>query len=37
MSEKQLKVFLEKIKVDPNLQENLKAAADFDAVAAIVK
>ena len=35
MSEKQLKAFLEMVKADAKLQENLKAAADLDAVAAI--
>ena len=37
MSEKQLKAFLEKVQVDTSLQEQLKAAADSDAVLAIVK
>ncbi len=37
MSEEQLKAFLEKVKVDTNLQEQLKAAADTNAVAAIAK
>ena len=33
----QLKSFLQKVKGDSNLQEKLKAAADFDAVLAIAK
>ena len=33
----QLKSFLQKVKGDSNLQEKLKAAADFDAVFAIAK
>ena len=37
MSEEQLKAFLEKVKGDTSLQENLKAAADANAVAAIAK
>ena len=37
MSEEQLKAFLEKVKSDAELQEKLKAAADNDGVAAIVK
>ena len=37
MSEEQLKAFLEKITADTSLQENLKAAADSDAVLAIAK
>ena len=37
MSEEQLKAFLEKVKSDTSLQENLKAAADANAVAAIAK
>ncbi|WP_114990935.1 Nif11-like leader peptide family natural product precursor [Synechococcus sp. UW179A] len=37
MSEEQLKAFLEKVKGDTELQENLKAAADADAVLAIAK
>ena len=32
MSEEQLKAFLEKVKGDTNLQEQLKAAADTNAV-----
>ena len=35
MSEEQLKAFLEKVKVDPGLQEKLRAAADIDALVAI--
>ena len=35
MSEEQLKAFLKKVKVDSSLQEKLKAAADYDAVALI--
>ena len=34
MSEEQLKAFLEKVKVDASLQEQLNAAADVDAVLA---
>ena len=37
MSEEQLKAFLEKVKSDTSLQEELKAAADADAVLAIAK
>ena len=37
MSEEQLKAFLEKVKADTSLQEQLKAAADSDAVLAIAK
>ena len=37
MSEEQLKAFLEKVKADTSLQENLKAASDSDAVLAIAK
>ena len=37
MSEEQLKAFLEKVKGDSSLQEQLKAAADSDAVLAIAK
>ena len=37
MSEEQLKAFLEKVKADTSLQENLKAAADVNAVVAIAK
>ncbi|ABM79128.1 Nif11-like leader peptide family natural product precursor [Prochlorococcus marinus] len=37
MSEEQLKAFLEKVQGDTSLQEQLKAAADTDAVAAIAK
>ncbi len=37
MSEEQLKAFLEKVKADTSLQEQLKAAADVDAVTAIAK
>ena len=37
MSEEQLKAFLEAVKVDAQLQEKLKAAADADAVVAIAK
>ena len=37
MSEEQLKAFLEKVKADISLQEQLKAAADPEAVLAIVK
>ena len=37
MSLEQLKAFLEKVKVNPNLQDKLKAAADVDAVVAIAK
>ena len=32
MSEEQLKAFIEKVKADTSLQENLKAAADSDGV-----
>ena len=37
MSLEQLKAFLEKVKGDTSLQENLKAAAESDAVVAIAK
>ena len=37
MSEDQLKAFLEKVKGDTSLQENLKAASDADAVVSIAK
>ncbi len=37
MLEEQLKAFLEKVKADTSLQEQLKAAADADAVTAIAK
>ncbi|KGG25563.1 MULTISPECIES: Nif11-like leader peptide family natural product precursor [unclassified Prochlorococcus] len=37
MSEEQLKAFLEKVKADTSLLEQLKAAADVDAVTAIAK
>ena len=37
MSEQQFKVFLEKVKGDTSLQEELKAAADNNAIAAIAK
>ena len=37
MSEEQLKAFLEKVKADTSLQENLKAAANFDVALAITK
>ena len=37
MSEKQLKAFLEAVKADTGLQEQLKAAGDADAVVAIAK
>ena len=37
MSEEQLKAFLEKVKADTSLQEQLKAAADSDAVLTIAK
>ena len=37
MSEEQLKAFLEAVKADAGLQENLKAAEDADAVVAIAK
>ena len=37
MSEEQLKAFLEKVKGDTNLQEQLKAAADTNAVMQIAK
>jgi predicted ribosomally synthesized peptide with nif11-like leader len=37
MSEEQLKAFLEAVKADEGLQEQLKAAADADAVVAIAK
>ena len=37
MSEEQLKAFLEKVKADTSLQEQLKAATDTDAVVEIAK
>ena len=37
MSEEQLKAFLEKVKGDTTLQEQLKAASDSEAVVAIAK
>ena len=37
MSEEQLKLFLEKVKADTSLQEELKGAADADAVVSIAK
>ena len=37
MSEEQLKAFIEKVKGDTSLQEQLQAAADSDAVLAIAK
>jgi predicted ribosomally synthesized peptide with nif11-like leader len=37
MSEDQLKAFLEAVKTDPALQEQLKAAKDADGVATIAK
>ena len=37
MSLEQLKAFLEKVKADASLKEKLKAAADSNAVLAIVK
>ncbi len=37
MSEEQLKAFLEKVKDDTSLQEQLKAAVDADAVVEIAK
>ena len=37
MSEEQLKAFLEAVKADAGLQEQLKAAADADAVVALAK
>ena len=37
MSEEQLKAFLEKVKSDTELQVNLKAAADSNAVVSIAK
>ena len=37
MSEEQLKAFLEKVKADTSLKEQLKAAGDADAVLAIAK
>ena len=37
MSEEQLKAFLEAVKADAELQEQLKAAGDADAVVAIAK
>ena len=37
MSEKQLKAFLEAVKADTGLQEQLKAAGDADVVVAIAK
>ena len=37
MSEEQLKAFLDAVKADAGLQEQLKAAGDTDAVVAIAK
>ena len=37
MSEEQLRAFLEKVKVDTNLQEKLKAAASPEAATEIAK
>ena len=37
MSEEQLRAFLEAVKADAGLQEQLKAAVDADAVVAIAK
>jgi predicted ribosomally synthesized peptide with nif11-like leader len=37
MSEEQLKAFLEAVKADAGLQEQLKAVADADAVVAIAR
>ena len=37
MSEEQFKAFLEKVKGDTSLQEQLKAAGDADAVVSIAK
>ena len=37
MSEEQLKAFLEKVKADTSLQEQLKAASDADAVVSLAK
>ena len=37
MSEEQLKAFLEAVKADAGVQEQLKAAGDADAVVAIAK
>ena len=37
MSEEQLRVFMEAVKADAGLQEQLKAAGDTDAVVAIAK
>ena len=37
MSEEQLKAFLEKVKADTSLKEQLKAAGDADAVVSIAK
>ena len=37
MSEEQLKVFLEKVKSDTNLQEKLKALSDVDEILAFAK
>lgn len=37
MSEEQLKAFLEAVKADAGLQEQLKAAGDADAIVAIAK
>ena len=37
MSEEQLKAFMEAVKADAGLQEQLKAAGDTDAVLAIAK
>ena len=36
MSEEQLKAFLEAVKADAGLQEKLKAAADAEAVVAVI-
>ena len=37
MSEEQLKAFLEAVKADAGLQEQIKSAADADAVVALAK
>ena len=37
MSDEQLKAFLEKVKADTSLKEQLKAAGDADAVVSIAK
>ena len=37
MSEEQLKAFMEAVKADADLQENLKGAGDTDAIVAIAK